>query len=130
MSARRAQYGAIYAEEGTTVFSEQSGGGLQRCFSGLRLAAQRLLAASESFFRPATVSVPFRFGSDPMRAWPVTLSPAAPVRVFRGVPSFPTPCISREVSSVISSSILKRSAWSPLRASSSSLLLLGISGKI
>src|SRR5437867_12119388 len=52
------------------------------------LAAQRLLAASESFFRPAAVSVPFRFGLDPVRSWPVTLSPAASVRVFRGVPSF------------------------------------------
>src|SRR5437870_9995373 len=130
MSARRAQYGAIYAEEGTTVFSEQSGGGLQRCFSGLRLAAQRLLAASESFFRPAAVSVPFRFGLDPVRAWPVTLPPATIVRVFRGVRSFPTLCIRRDVSSAISSSIRERSASSPLRASSSSLLSSGISGKI
>src|SRR5437588_800454 len=99
-------------------------------FPVLRLAAQRLLAASESFFRPAAVSVPFRFGLDPVRAWPVTLPPARIVRVFRGVRSFPTLCIRRDVSSAISSSILERSASSPLRASSSSLLSSGISGKI
>src|SRR5205814_5368129 len=92
-------------------------------FPVLRLAAQRLLAASESFFRPAAVSVPLRFGLDPVRAWPVTLAPVTPVRVFRGVRSFPTPC---RLSSLISASILERSASSPLRASSSSLLLLGI----
>src|SRR5439155_2961407 len=29
----------VYAEEGTTVFSEQSGGGLQRCFSGFTIGS-------------------------------------------------------------------------------------------
>ena len=29
----------VYAEEGTTVFSEQSGGALQRCFSGFTIGS-------------------------------------------------------------------------------------------